>query len=464
MSKKKSLKLGIALLISQFIFVITANAAVTIPEKFIYEGRLLDNSGDPISTSHSFRFSLWSASAVDAGDVSGGNINTLAPHYAGWQEVQTVTPNTDGFFSFELGSVTPLPDIDYTQHLYLQVEVKQSSQPDTSYEILDRAPSDPSSDRSPLGSVPYAMNADTLDDADVGTSTGDIVLLGPSDAWPVSTIPGGTNADNFVLDSNDDAGGSISLQFGNTLSKILEWDIVNDYFNFNDDVNIQGNLTITGTVDGVDVSDLSDTVNTHLNGGPSKHDASEIDVEAVDGHYYSAGDLETVIDDLDEQIFKLSGNKKIILSSEYDAVSYKADGSNNIGRLYLDNDFSNERNFYVWKSTRPTLQDYDLIIQVPVPSDFSSWDGASPWTFNYRSTNAAATENKADIYIYDTTGAAVTLSGTSKDLASTSWASTSIGYTGSPTFTPGETFFIVIRMFSRNNEEMHIGEVVLNYK
>jgi len=50
--------------------------------------------------------------------------------------------------------------------------------------------------------------------------------------------------------------------------------------------------------DGTDHS----AVSGHLNGGSNKHDASEIDVEAADGNYYSAGDLETVIGALDDQI------------------------------------------------------------------------------------------------------------------------------------------------------------------
>lgn len=444
-----------------------AYAATSVPQKFIYEGRLLDSTGSTaITTSHSFRFSLWSATAVAAGDVSGGSINVGAPNYGGWQEVQTITPNADGFFGLELGSVASLPAIDSLAHLYLQVEVKAAGDPDTSYEILDRSPSDALVDRAPIGSVPYALNADTLDNADVGTATGDLVLLGASDEWPVSTIPGGTNEDNFVLDANDDAAGLIGLQFGNTLSKILSWDIGSSYFNFNDDVNIQGDLTITGTVDGVDVSALDSTVNSHLDGGSSKHDASEIDVEASDGHYYFAGDLEAAIDALDEQLFSLSGGttaQKIILPSIYEGVSYKADGSDNIGRLYFDHDGTSDKNYYVWTSTRSSLQDYDVIVQVPLPNDFDSWNGASPWTFNYRSSNAASTENKADIYIYDTSGALVTLTGSATDLASTTWTTTSLGYSGTPTFTAGETFLIVIRMHARSNEQMNIGEVILSY-
>jgi hypothetical protein len=61
-------------------------------------------------------------------------------------------------------------------------------------------------------------------------------------------------------------------------------------------------VTNVGNVDGRDVSTDGTTLDTHLNGGASKHDADEIDVEAVDGHYYSAGPLETAVDTIDQGV------------------------------------------------------------------------------------------------------------------------------------------------------------------
>ena len=43
-------------------------------------------------------------------------------------------------------------------------------------------------------------------------------------------------------------------------------------------------------------------LDSHLDGGASKHDASEIDVEAADGANHSAGDLESVVGELDDAI------------------------------------------------------------------------------------------------------------------------------------------------------------------
>ncbi|MFC1600311.1 hypothetical protein ACFL3T_04755 [Patescibacteria group bacterium] len=411
-----------AILLSSFNSV---SAATSVPEKLIYEARLLDaTTNDPLNTNHTFRFSFWIASPVNVGDVVAGAIDPFALNYGGWQEVQTVTPNDLGFVSFELGTISALPEIDYTEHLYLQVEIKAAGDPDTAYEILDRDPTDPLSDRAAVGSVPYALNADMIDNAEIGTNDGDIVLLGPGGVFSTSVIPGGTNEDIFVLDDDNSSITNIELQFGDTLGKLLSFDIVGGYFNFNDDVNIEGDLTITGTVDGYDVSDLGDSV-----------------ADLLDGE-----------------------DRAIVLNSQFDGSSYVGDGTDNTGRLYLDNDNTALENYYEWTSSKGTLQDYDIVLQVTVPKTFVQWEAVNPWTFNYRSSSADPLITKADIFVYDTAGVLVTLVGTSTDLANTSWSQTALDYGGAPTFTPGESFIIVVRLHAKDDEAMNVGEIQLNYE
>jgi hypothetical protein len=59
--------------------------------------------------------------------------------------------------------------------------------------------------------------------------------------------------------------------------------------------------TITIPDSDVDLSNIS-TNTAHLDGTASKHDASEIDVEAADGKNHSQSDLETIIGELDDAI------------------------------------------------------------------------------------------------------------------------------------------------------------------
>ncbi|MFC1600310.1 hypothetical protein ACFL3T_04750 [Patescibacteria group bacterium] len=78
----------------------------------------------------------------------------------------------------------------------------------------------------------------------------------------------------FIIDDGAD-NTDIQLQFGDILGEILEFNRTNNRFEFTDDLYIQGtlestgdltvggNIITSGTVDGVDVSDLSSTVTTN---------------------------------------------------------------------------------------------------------------------------------------------------------------------------------------------------------
>lgn len=221
-------------------------AAVTTPSVFIYEGKLLDSSNNPITTPQTFRFSLWSSDDKVAGDVTGaGAINVAAPAYGGWFETHTITPNSDGTFFAELGSITPLPNMLLSTHKDLMVEIKPSAAPDTSYELMDPSGDNGADldDRQTVGSTPYTNNADFIDNAEVGIGAGDIATLGLGGIWDINYMPGGTNADSWTVDMDNTvgAGGSIDLVFGNTLAQTLSFDVTNDWFSFSNDVDFGQN-------------------------------------------------------------------------------------------------------------------------------------------------------------------------------------------------------------------------------
>lgn len=107
------------------LFAQIAFAADTTPRTINYQGRLLDNARQPITTQQTIRFSIWSNQDFVTGEIDGsGNINAGATNYANWQEEQSFTPDSYGIFSLQIGAVNPLPDMDYTIHKYLQVEIK----------------------------------------------------------------------------------------------------------------------------------------------------------------------------------------------------------------------------------------------------------------------------------------------------------------------------------------------------
>ncbi|MFH0770984.1 MAG: hypothetical protein V1926_06485 [Candidatus Peregrinibacteria bacterium] len=243
-------------------------ATATVPQRMIYNGHLLDASGNAVTTAHTIRFSFWTSADFLDGDVSGtGAVNTASALYADWQETHTVTPDARGYFTVELGSGTTLPDfatlpVATLVNLHLQVEVKEADQAESAYELLDVNASDAAVDRAPLRSVPFALNADLLDGRHTGTASGSVPLLETNDQLNVTTIPGGTNAEVFSLDhDNSTIAGSIVLQFGESLTKELSYDLGNARFNFNDDLRVEGGIGATGSVTAVSFT-ASGTIKT----------------------------------------------------------------------------------------------------------------------------------------------------------------------------------------------------------
>lgn len=88
-----------------------------------------------------------------------------------------------------------------------------------------------------------------------------------------------------------------------------------------------GTLTAARTITipdaDVDLSNIS-TNTAHLDGGASKHDATEVDVEAADGKNHSQSDLETVIGELDDAIgdFTTATYNNYADPSSHDVVSH----------------------------------------------------------------------------------------------------------------------------------------------
>lgn len=463
MQKTKKIKiLVLALLLFNILNVNVVNAVQTAPDKLIYEARLLDPSTtDPIATSQTFRFSFWSQSPVDPGDVVAGAIDTLAPNYGGWQEVHTETPNSYGFISFELGTITALPPIDYSQHLYLQVEIKPAGDPDTSYELLDRDPVDPLNDRAPIASVPYALNADTIDYAEIGINAGDIVILETGDVFPASTIPGGTNNDIFVLDNDDTSATTIGLQFGNTLAEYLNYDIANSRFEFSDDLYIAGGLEVEDNID----FNQNWAVEMVLDQG------TVFPAGPVEGQTFYRTDLDSfyIFDGTSWVAVSTpstsAGKDTIFLSPNYPHVTFNADGSDNFGKLTYYFDSTNIENAYRWQTSKGTLQDYDITLRLQVPENFVSWDATVPIEFKYRTDSTNVTNNRLDFSMLDTADTAVVLSNNTAlvSLAASTWIeSTNIAITGG-TWTPGDWFTISIKVSALTGAGAEAGSIVLNY-
>lgn len=522
--KLLSILLLLAILISQLPLGDLSFAAQTAPVTNVYNGRLLDSSGAAVTSAQSIRFSYWRSTDAAAGDVTGtGAINTGATNYAGWTEVHTVTPNSTGHFSVTLGSVTALPNFATMAtsdliSLYLQVEVKPSASANTAYELLDTDGADTAVDRSGILSVPFAMNADLIDKREIGTSSGSIALLGPSGRFPDSVAPDGTNSGTYVIDADNTETANIVLQFGTTLSKKLTYDVDDTIFRFNDDVDITGNLTVSGLINGINLSSLQSSTGAlkassggglnlnvangayRLNGTLTSYAGGALTVTASATNYVffgsgglaknltgfpsdesyipvaivttSAGAITSI---LDRRALSSDDREQTIvnvMNPAFEKASYQGDATDNVGQLSVSHDSTNKKNFYLWTSTRSSLQDYDIYLKLPLSSDFVRWKTSAtenPLSVTYRSTHASSANNQLDIAVYDTNGSPVTLSGSVTagsppvDLANTSWTTTDIEFTGSPVWTAGQEMLVKFTVSAKSDYQIHVGGLTLRY-
>lgn len=447
-----------------------APGTTTAPYTVSYSARLTDTGGTPITTAQTVRFSLWTDADFDATDLLGsGAIDPAAGGYAGWFEEHTVTPDSNGLFHVELGSTTTLPNVTLATHVFLQVDVKPSASPLTAYEVLDPTGSTAdTTDRHRLNSAFYAINADTVDNADVGTGPGNLVVLDGSSLFPVAVIPGGTNADSFVIDADDSVGaGTIPLIFGTTLAQVLEYDIGASYFNFSDDVNITGDLTVTG--------------NANFSGSSEFHmrevaDEATADCTTVD---------EVVLDTTENRIYvcvtpgspgtwAATGGaggtyaQSIVIEPEYEDGVIVGDGTDNKGKVEsffadTDGDPGNANiNYYRWTTRQATIQDIDLVIRVDLPDGFTGFQ-ATPVQLTYRTADGVVANNHIDVEIEDTAGAAIALTGGTGLTSAAAFTTTGITFGGAPTFTAGEQITIKIRPHSISSGFADVGKITINY-
>jgi hypothetical protein len=122
------------------------------------------------------------------------------------------------------------------------------------------------------------------------------------------------------------------------------------------------------------------------------------------------------------------------------------------------------RNYYDWKTTQGTAQDYDIWVKVPLPSDFSAF--SSGQTICLDTWASASSANLINMTIYDTGN---TAQQTSTDLspgsASTWTNKCSASITASsPTYTAGSDMTFDIKLTApASTGEVRIGDVTFSY-
>src|SRR5580700_3803919 len=147
---------GTAALLAQGAVLAPSVAFATVPQGLTEQGRLFDDTGNPLNATVSLTFSLYTT-------ASGGT--------AVWTETQAAVTLDAGYFSVELGSVTPIPQSTWTgATLYVGVAVN----------------SDPEmTPRQAAYAVPYALvtNDAVGDIHPTSVSVGGSVVINASGQW-----------------------------------------------------------------------------------------------------------------------------------------------------------------------------------------------------------------------------------------------------------------------------------------
>jgi hypothetical protein len=278
------------------------------------------------------------------------------------------------------------------------------------------------------------------------------------------------------------------------LNEQLYWDNANGQFVFTDDVNIQGNLTVTGTVNGVNLATVG--ANSHTQNTDTGTDATtfEINTGGNSATLSTAGltaDRIITFDDADTKVVgenntqtltnkTLDGddntfqdiplsalkdrNRTILLKPEYPKMTLAEDGTDNQATIKQNFDPISGKIFYYLRSNKNSLQDLDFYIAVQVPDDFQSFQ-AIPLQINFKSTTTNAADNHLDIELLDTVNSPVSLN-FATDLVGAvadTWEVRDITFNGVPTFTPGEYMVLKIKAQAKDMNRIFLSEINFNY-
>ncbi len=163
---------------------------------------------------------------------------------------------------------------------------------------------------------------------------------------------------------------------------------------------------------------------------------------------------------------------KLVLTAEYaGAVLDNGGASSDVGTMTAGYDSTQKENYYQWTTAQSTNQTYDIVVQIPIPSNFSAWASSDPLTVD---VNLSSTSNGAVVgTLLDTSGAAVTNWNTcTLTPTATGWVTSGAGGTNAPTacaittgtWTAGGVATLRLHLQAPPSGTTGVGDIVLTYK
>lgn len=351
-----------------------------------------------------------------------------------WSETRETTNRVtvaNGQFNVQLGAVTAITDSVFAaDSTFFEVELPTPATATCSTASCGTYTEGAMTPRQPVSSAAYAMQANNASTID-GIDSTSLARNDTANTFASSNIFNGTvaigsanSATKFVINDNL----SVALFTADTSATIVKVGTTSAASLANvrlltTSAEFTGTVRIGTATDGVDISSANGIV---LSGTARR-------------------------------------TKSIQLMAEYaNSVLDAGSGSNNTGSMTSKLDLTNRRNYYKWTTTQGTAQSYDVVVQVPVPSDFSAWANTTPITIDTYTSNTST--GLITVEARDTAGAVV--SGINfasiTPSATTTWEAKSAG-TISGTFTGGGYITLRIRMTSPTSGDVRIGNIKLDY-
>ncbi|HEX8181996.1 MAG TPA: hypothetical protein VF575_00165 [Candidatus Saccharimonadales bacterium] len=152
--------------------------------------------------------------------------------------------------------------------------------------------------------------------------------------------------------------------------------------------------------------------------------------------------------------------RRTTLVPHYTGAITRADGSDNSGTMSTNYDAANVHSYYNWTSTAGTLNDNEVVVRSAIPSDYMSNFGSFKiWTYG---TSNLPADNDIIITIKDAAGTTCTNAVSLLPGTANTWTQQTVTLSGC-TYAVNDLITAVIRMASRSNSNVRIGEITYEY-
>lgn len=225
----------------------------------------------------------------------------------------------------------------------------------------------------------------------------------------------GVDGNVFSLDQDESAtaADTFTLEFGGATGNSLSWDGAESQFEFNNNLEVTGNLIVTGNINGVPI-----------------------------------------------------GLRELhaVYSPFFKNAVFEADGTDNQGSMYdaIILDGFAKKNTLRWITRSNTLQDFNIQIRHTLPQNFKNFVGTNAVSVSYQ-TEGTAADALMDIVIekegFDTDD----LSGAGIGLHNNNYTTTDLSLSGGETWNAGDVMLITLKPYSKDSNNVYIGDVKLKY-